>query len=88
MGMFGLTNCENCGEPLGNHKFGKCQSCQEEYEKQKEELRIEQEVKRRVKIEINKLTKKIETLIVRDIDEKEYKLKGYWEDNIFNIINY
>lgn len=84
--MRGLTHCENCGVALGEHEIGRCTSCQKEYDEEQRKIKINEEIERRVKIELSKLTKKIETFTIQDSEGKKHKITGYWEDNIFHNI--
>lgn len=84
---YGITHCEECGFPLGDNELGKCSSCQQKYEKQKEKEQLEKEIERRVRIELCKLTKQIKVLTIEDSNGKEYKINGYWENNIFHSID-
>ena len=83
----GLTHCEECGKSLSEHEYVLCTNCKEKQNKQKEELRIQKEIEKRVKIEKIKMKEKIENIIIEDIDGNKTQINGYWKDNIFHTID-
>ena len=93
MVCLGLTHCEKCFSPLEDYQYGLCSSCESIY---KEEVRkreaaqkkkdFDNEVKKQVKIEMAKLTKKIETIILQDMEDNKKELTGYWEDGVFHVL--
>lgn len=97
MVCLGLTHCEKCLSPLDDNQFGLCSSCESIYKEEvrkREEERVaaqqkrdfDNEVKKQVKIELAKLTKKIETITLQDMEDNKEELTGYWEDGIFHVL--
>ena len=89
-----VTQCGNCGSTLRDDEHGLCKLCREEEEeeeekekeKEKEKSEINKEIEKRVKIELAKMTKQTETLVIQNLNGKQYKLTGYWENGIFNTV--
>lgn len=81
MGMVctGLTHCYDCGHPLGEAEFGRCNLCQMKHDKKQEEIKFNLAVEKRVKIELAKMNNKIENITIKSINGKEKKYTGYWE---------
>lgn len=46
LAMSGLTHCEKCGQPLGMHRSGMCESCEKEQKQRKEKINMKKEYKR------------------------------------------
>lgn len=97
MVCLGLSHCEKCFSPLDDHEFGLCSSCESIYKEERRRIEEEQataqqkrdfdnEVKKRVKIELAKLTKKIETITIQDMEDNKKELTGYWEDGVFHVL--
>lgn len=78
-----VTQCGNCGSTLRDDEHGLCKLCREEEEEKSE---INKEIEKRVKIELAKMTKQTETLVIQNLNGKQYKLTGYWENGIFNTV--
>ena len=79
MAYIGLTHCYDCGHPLGDAEFCRCNLCQIKYDKKQKEIEFNLAVEKRVKIELAKMNKDIKTITLRDIDENEKQYSGYWE---------
>lgn len=93
MTVLWVTQCGNCGSTLRDNEHGLCKSCREKEKEEEKRIKtreekseINKEIEKRVKIELAKMTKQIETLIIQDLNGKQYKLTGYWENDIFNTV--
>lgn len=82
----GITHCSDCGKPLDIGEFCRCSQCQKRYDQDRERIKFNLAVAKRVKIELAKMNKDIKTIVLKNMDGKERKYSGYWEENVFNIL--